>query len=501
MNGQNQLKRWLTLGLFLVAAYFPLFLHLDSQVLENFDESFFALRAYHIATTGEYLYHYNQLPDGPAGTNLKPPLISGVQALFFKMLGFNELALRLPIALIVLTLLLLMIRLGRQHFRDPALGYFSAMILLTSWGFIHVHVSRTGDHDAPLAAFGWLALMSLYLYLEGERKNPRWMYGLMAALIAATLTKSVAGLFFAPGMFLYVLYKREFLHLLRDRHFWFAVGGYVVVVAGYYLFREWDHPGFLTDVGTGELGGHYLKTRDGHQWPYWWFAERLVTLKYQWWIGWFLAGGILAFHPRLRHFRDLAVLLWLAWLSWMLVISGSQTKLEWYDASLYPVMAMMGAIVLSVLYQALLDWLGPNSVFWRYLVSLLFISVLFLPPYVQVFKKVYRPQDINHPGERYGELMEQVARDFPAEKNYTIVYRSYSFHALFYQLVYNQQKGYEISRKRKFEEMKEGETVMLCEKGGLAYARKHFKVENISAKDGCFIMRLLKRKEDVGPAE
>ncbi len=491
---QTQRLQWITLILFLAASYPPLFLHLGSQPLKNFDESFYALRAYRIAEYGEYLYNYSQFPDGPSGTNLKAPLFSGVQALFFKIMGYNELALRLPVALSVWVLLLLMIRLGRRHFHDPAFGYFSALTLLTSWGFVHVHVSRTGEHDAPLAVMGWLALICLYRFLDGERKDRRWLWGLMGALIAATLTKSIAGLFFVPGMLAYTLYKRQFLPLLKDRNLWLAVGGFVLAVGGYYLFREWDHPGFLADVWKGELGGHYLQTRDGHQWPFLWFAERLVRIKYQWWIGWFVFGGLTVFYPRLRAYRDLGILLGLAWWSWLLVISSSQTKLEWYDASLYPLMAMFVGLILSQLYQGLQQVLQLDSGFWKYSLTALFVLVLFLPPYLSILQKTYQPKDNDYPGELYGYLIHQATRTPPQQKEYTLVYRGFSLHCLFYQLVYNEEYDYEISRKRKFEEMEAGETVMLCEPQGLAYAREHFEVENLTATRGCYLMKLVSRR-------
>ncbi|MEL7530722.1 MAG: glycosyltransferase family 39 protein [Bacteroidota bacterium] len=490
----NKWSQWLLLGLFLAIAYGPLFLHLDVQPLKNFDESFFGLRAYRLAHYGEYLYNYKQFPEGPSATNLKPPFFSAIQAGFFKVVGYNELALRLPVALTILALLLGMLWIGNRHFESSAYGQYAALALLTSTGFINVHVTRTGDHDGVLAAMGFLALWCLYCYLHGERKDPRWMYGLAASLVAATLTKSVAGLFFAPGMLVYVLYKRQLVALLKDKHFWFGVGGFAFCVAGYYLYREWDAPGFLQNLQKGELGGHYLKTRDGHVHPYLWYWDRLINLKYAYWFLPALFGLLVSYHPRFKKWRDWHTLLWMAWLSWMLVISSSQTKLEWYDASLYPIMAMWVGLGLTLLYYGLRDFLKLEKGAWPYIIKLAFVLLFFALPYKTIIQKVYAPKDNDYPGEYYGYLMEQAEDKFPDLKQYTLMFDGYSFHCLFYQLVYNQQKGYDIRRERKVVNLQVGETAMLCQPQTISYLEENFVLEYLTGKQGCKLVKILREK-------
>ena len=246
---------WLPIVFFLLAAYFPLFLHLGSQPVKNFDESLFALRAYRLAHYGEYLNNFKEFPDGPSATNTKPIFFSAIQALSFKVLGYNELALRLPVALSVLLLLFFFVRFSWQETGSMTFGFFAGLVLLTSIGFIRIHISRSGDHDAPLAVMGWLALLYFFKYLQNDRKERRHLWIFTGLLIATTLTKSVAGLFFTPALLLYSLYKKQFLNLLKSRDFWIAVGIYILVVGGYYLWREIEHPGFWKAMNKGEIGG------------------------------------------------------------------------------------------------------------------------------------------------------------------------------------------------------------------------------------------------------
>lgn len=489
-SGSPIWEKWLPLVLFLTAVYFTLFHHLDVQPLKNFDESLFGLRAFRLAYYGEYLNNFKEFTDGPSATNLKPPLISLIQAAAFKVLGYNELAMRLPIALSVVFMLYLMIRFSEKELGNRTYGYFSAMVLLTSIGFVRVHVARTGDHDAPLAVFGFMVLMYLYKYLQSDLKEKKYLIIITVGLICAVLTKSIAGLFFGPAMVIYALLERKLLPLVRDSKTWMALGVFIAIVGGYYLYREWEHSGFLKSVTLGELGGHYLKTRDGHKWPFLFYLTKLHKAKFATWLMFIPLGIGMTYFKPFTKLRSFITLMALATLGWWLTISFSQTKLEWYDASLYPPMAMMVGMAIYGMYQGLLNYLGPISNGRRYGLTALFVGMFFFYPYRAVFERTNDPKDIDNPGERYGYLIKQVERIFPEHTKFIMQYDGYSFHVLFYQEVYNQTKGYQINRKRKVQEVEPNEMVMTCQVGPLKYLRRNFEVCNITQKEGCFLVEL-----------
>ncbi|MCB0838311.1 MAG: glycosyltransferase family 39 protein, partial [Bacteroidetes bacterium] len=229
------IRIWVPILLFSVAAYFPIFLHLGSFPLKNFDESLFAMRAYKMAHEGEYLYNFRDFPDGPSSTNVKPTFFTTIQALSFKILGYNEIALRLPVALCVVLLLGFFLRLSYLETGSLTWGYFCGLVLITSIGFIRVHISRTGDHDAPLAVMGWLSLLYFFRYLQNDRKSTRDLWIFTFLMIAATLTKSVSGLFFVPALVIYSLYKKQFVALMTSKELWLSVAAFVIAVGGFYL--------------------------------------------------------------------------------------------------------------------------------------------------------------------------------------------------------------------------------------------------------------------------
>ena len=489
------IRIWVPILLFSVAAYFPIFLHLGSFPLKNFDESLFAMRAYKMAHEGEYLYNFRDFPDGPSSTNVKPTFFTTIQALSFKILGYNEIALRLPVALCVVLLLGFFLRLSYLETGSLTWGYFCGLVLITSIGFIRVHISRTGDHDAPLAVMGWLSLLYFFRYLQNDRKSTRDLWIFTFLMIAATLTKSVSGLFFVPALVIYSLYKKQFVALMTSKELWLSVAAFVIAVGGFYLVREIEHPGFWKSIVKGELTGRYLGTLGGHKWPWYWYAVRLYKIKFMPWLLFLPLGMGLMIANKNRRIRDFGVLMTLAGLVWLIVISTAQTKLEWYDASLYPIMAILVGYSLYRIYQGIIHYLKLKTGIYRWIYTIAFFAFVFILPYKNIIEKVYHPKDIDYPGERYGLLIEQVKKKFPDLKEFTIQYDGFSTHILFYQLTNNNHRGYKISRIDKPEEAFVGMTVMACEPRDVKYFEENFEVEPISGKEGCKMWKLVGAKE------
>jgi 4-amino-4-deoxy-L-arabinose transferase-like glycosyltransferase len=486
--------RWIPVLLFATACYFPIFLHLDKQPFKNFDESLFALRALKLAHYGEYLDNFKEFPGGQTATSLKPPFVTWLQAVSFKALGYNELALRLPVALFVLFLVGIMPWYARKQFGQNGYGYFSALVLLCSSGFIVHHVSRTGDHDAALAVLHCLALMSYFRYLQIERSQPKWLYATALLLAAAVLTKSIAGLILLPAYLVYTLYQRQLGAMLRERQTWTALACLLLPIAAHYGYMEWTREAYFEKLWRGELGGHYFETRNNHRAPFNFYLQLIWEEKYQPWALFLPLSAVLLAHPRLRAWRDWGIFLWIAALNWLLVISFSQTKLIWYDATLYPFFAWMVGLVLWSMYQGLVqDW-GKKTPPYRSLLTAAFLLLFFFQPYRQILKRVYMPQDLNHPGEYAAYLMEKVAQEQPDLQRYKLLYRPYSMHAVFYQFVYNEEKGYEIERIYQAEALQPGDYCLSCDPAEQQQVQALFEVEGLHTTKGCWLYRVEERK-------
>jgi 4-amino-4-deoxy-L-arabinose transferase-like glycosyltransferase len=123
----------------------------------------------------------------------KPPMAFWLMAASAKVLGFDELALRMPSAVCAIAVVLLTYLLGRR-LGGRAAGVLAALLLLgvpqfVAWG-------RLAMTDTPLVALG---VLSIALAVLGDgRVSFRIASG--AALGLAILTKSAAALLFVPGL-------------------------------------------------------------------------------------------------------------------------------------------------------------------------------------------------------------------------------------------------------------------------------------------------------------
>ena len=480
--------RWLPWLILVLAAYVPVFHQLDTEAIKTFDESLFALRAYHLTETGEYLNNFKELPGGPSATNLKTPLFTGIQALSFSLFGYSELALRIPVALMVLVLMGLMIYAGKQV-AGAEYGWISCMILLASWGFFHVHAARSGDHDVPLSAFLFLSAWALYQYLETCSSKWIWLVGI--ATWAAMMTKGVAGAFWVPGLAAYLFWKKGWGQLFHDRQFWLTAATCFGLLIGYYVYREWDYPGFISELWKGELGGHYLRVHDGHDWPFLWYVNRLFTTRYSAWLLWIPLSWVLMWTPAGKPLRNWLVLMNCVMLFQLLIISGSSTKLEWYDVPMYAPMAMIIGVGFVVIWK---EWIQSSfqQPWKQWLIGGGLVLAIWLPAYVPVFEKNAEPTYIDYPGERYGGLMKQVKRMYPDHLDYTLVYSQFSTHCLYYRLTYN-QAGYEVTRAMGPEDLEAGDWVMVCEPFMWEELQKFFIIEPRTSRDGCYFAELVAR--------
>lgn len=137
----------------LILIYLVIFLKLDSFHMRWWDESMFAVNTYEMMENGKYFSLYF---DGrPDLFNTKPPLTNWLQLLFVKLLGYNELAVRLPSAIAACLSVLIVFKFTLKRF-DVLWAWVSVLILLTSEGFIGFHTARTADSDSLLTLFYYL---------------------------------------------------------------------------------------------------------------------------------------------------------------------------------------------------------------------------------------------------------------------------------------------------------------------------------------------------------
>ncbi len=473
-----------------ILAYFPLFLHLDTNPVKAWDESLFALRAYSMAHYGKYLCAFDELPEAEPAPNMKPPLISWLQAGLFHLIGYGELALRLPIAFSALGILLTCLALSWQHQKNYHWGILASLVLITTDGFIHEHMARTGDHDVPLAGFSLLILLGAYRFDASDGKDQGAILLMAIAWLAGFLTKGSASLFFLPGIFLFFLVRKRLLSLVRHRATWWSLLAVSLALGCYLLYQEWSCPGFILKMNRFEGVGHLIKSRQGHQHPWYFYLQSWYEWKFTYWLPFLIPSAALFWHPKYQSWRPVLGLIWACMLSASFTISLSGTKLIWYDAAILPLLALLTGFSLLVLWEALCQWLNLFSYPKQYLGGAVFFLVIGLNPYLAILDKVYLPQDRMYVDERYPFLMEKLAFSHPEEVDYAILQTYRGNHILFYRYLYNHHKGYQIRRYRDLNEVNHSDKLMICQPDINDYFRTWFEFEIIESYENCHLYRV-----------
>jgi len=470
-----------SLALFAIAAYFPLFLHLGQAPFVQWDESLFAARAYHMAQNGEYLYNFNQLHDGFNYASTKPPLITWVQALSFKIFGFNELALRLPIAFCCVLTLVAIVWFFHTKYSKGYVGILAGITLLTITRYTRNHMARTGDHDAALALFLLISAFTFYQYLKFNPDKSKWLWLTALFTLLATLTKGLMGFMFIPCFVIAAFYNKKLIATLKSPQTYLAAISVIALFIGQYLYREWMHPGFLEILWNDEMGGRFSgSSKIGHQHPFMYYFDRMYE-----YFG--FAYFLLLFTPvvivffKNYSFHKLTVYLSIIWMGFMLIISKSGTKLPWYIGPILPITAILCALNCWLVWQQI-----KKLTSFKWLAGLSFIILLFYGPYTKIIETVYFPK-ITDKNNKVGVLLKQLKNKHPQVTNIVVADHEMNFSEIFYRNHFIDHYDYNIERSWDVVKSHVGERLVVTCKNGIynKVKKRNYKMDVIEQFEEC----------------
>ena len=469
----------LGLLLFLVLAYFPIFLHLDSAPVRIWDESLFAMRAYYMVIEGGYLPNFDYFPGMTHYPNLKPPLGTLFQAFSFKLLGFNELALRLPIALFVLLNCTLLFRWGWQVGQSLWIGVFACLILLTSTGYVSPHVARTGDQDVMLAFWVFAATYAFYRYYSS--KKPAFLWLMTACFLAAFFTKSIVAFFFLPGFLIFLISQKQLGAVLKRKQVYLSAVISIGIIIAYYLVMEQYFPGFWRGVSETVFGRYTVERNGLHQAFYYYFLQ-FASREFMPWIILLFIQLIQLWRLKKQYpFFELCVLLWCCLLSHLFIISFSATKLSWYEVAVYPPAALLAGISF---YQCL------QITRWKKLIMIAGM-LAFVISYYSIVNQVTHFR-LHQANEKMAYLMKKIQHSHPEIKVYTVYSQAFNGQVAFYAQVMNAHQDYDINVMTFWEDQLNtaGGYVMLYNDNQLNRAKEEYDLELIDAYEEVRLFRL-----------
>ncbi|MCB0737193.1 MAG: glycosyltransferase family 39 protein [Bacteroidetes bacterium] len=464
--------------LFLAAAYFLIFLHLDHHPLYVWDEGLFANRAYFWAEHGKYFTNWLEVDNCDLNhPNTKPPLMSIVQALSFKMFGYNRLALRIPIAITGLLTCLAIILLAKKALKNVYAGFVMAIMLLTASAYNDIHILKSGDHDTAVAFFLFASTACFFIWLHLSKKLV-WMLGFFAFTAFAILTKSIAGVLMIPGIGLYLLLSGHLVKVLSNRHTYWGLGLMLLLIAGFYGIMEINQKGFLALVFEHEIK-RFGSVVDSHDHPWYYYIKHMAAKSTFWFV--FLTFGIVGgFISRQELAKKLVLFFGTSGLVYLIMISAASTKLHWYAAPLYPIMALIAGFGFYFILFELLAPLASNKGFNKAPVILAF--VLLIGPLYNTIKDKYKPQNYWNVVE-YEQGLWQLKKHHPEYKTFKVHTRREWYPNLIFMVnLFNDHYGYDL------EIMNSGQDIKV---GDLLYGHKHERFKNYE----------MEKVVDLGPIE
>ena len=274
-----------------VVIYFNFFLRLDSSFMRPWDESYYAINAFEMSKSGNFIVPlFNGQPDF---FDLKPPMQIWAQILSIKVLGFNELAVRLPSAICGALVSIFLFAFLKRYF-DRLWAWGSFFILVTSNGFINFHTARTGEMDAMLTLFLFLNTLYLFHFVTDEEKDNKIIFLYWAFLALAFLTKSFASLLFIPAHVILLFIFRRARPLFTTPAFYFGLLSFCIISIGFIFLRDWKQPGYIDSVLSLDAG-RVGKVLDGHNEPIDFYLNNFFYKRFAIWVWAFVLGIVFLF--------------------------------------------------------------------------------------------------------------------------------------------------------------------------------------------------------------
>lgn len=482
----------------LLLAAFPLYYELGRNPVQIWDESRVAINAAEMAHNGNWMVPtYAGQPDH---WNTKPPLIIWLEALSFRAFGYSTWALRLPVALANLVTVVSLFRFAARTLRIPLAGFFGGLVLVTCVGFVRLHVARTGEYDALLVCCQTLMWINLFRYLETSSK--RYLIWLTVAFAAATLTKGPAGLLGLLGLLAYVIGRGKLWWIVRQPSIYLAALGWLVVVGGYFALRENVDPGYWQAVQDNDLGGRFTGEMGNHD-AYWsYYLENIQDLTFIPWV-WAVAPALVLGTLHTSSVVRRGVLLLTTFvIGWLLVVSLSRSQLPWYDAPIYPALALLVGIGLSILYHHLAAAYLPRLSTWQgWGLQAALLLYLFYVPYRTIMKQIVSERHSDYgvgPDAHLGRFVPNLYRAQPQLDSLTLLYQGgYNAVIDYYRFVYQQEQNKHLAAipGKDVRNIKLGTVVVVCNPEYRARIDSTFQVVELHQDATCQAVLLLSPKK------
>jgi 4-amino-4-deoxy-L-arabinose transferase-like glycosyltransferase len=320
---------------------------LGHKPLTNWDEGIYAEISREMLSSNPLVPHWNYQPWFE-----KPPLMPWITAVFFRLFGISEFWARAGSALsgVAIVALLHGWLIGR---RDALAAWLSTLIILSTFGFLHV--CRVGEMDV-LLSFGCCVALCGLTAVQDHKLNGWYLF--WAGLAIALMTKGAACIILILTALVFAALERwNTKHL--GKAFWLGFSLFLLTVLPWHVYMA----NRFGDSFLSEYLGFHVVARATHQ-----IEDHITHGWYYLWVLLISAAPFALLYPfavleslRRKQFR--------AWSVFALVVVGFftviQTRLPHYIAPAYPAFSVITSIFLANRLRALRQkHQGSPRVFW-----------------------------------------------------------------------------------------------------------------------------------------
>jgi hypothetical protein len=283
---------------------------------------------------------------------VRPPLHFWMIAASYAVFGQTEFATRLPLALTVVALLLMVVEFGRRFF-NLRIGLYAALILAGSPGLFIF--TRTVNQEA-ICALEYTAIFYLFLRAWRGSLDPRIGYWGAAALCGvAVLTRGLVGIIFPAATIVGFITATRGWRRWRELRPFSSLLIFLSVAAPWHILAEIRAPGFFWAYFVNDHFKRVLGTR----WPpnysavplgLWWAAHLAWLFPWAFFIP-LLVRDSLAVRMRERLWSKalqarLLLLIW-AGVIFLFFSAVSGSRMEYYSLGAWPGIALLLAAALA----------------------------------------------------------------------------------------------------------------------------------------------------------
>ena len=475
--------------LLLALLLFTFFYKLSLQPVYVWDEARRANDSLQMLLRGDWIIDFYD--DDPTTRSSKSPLLLWLQVVSLYLFGINEWALRAPSAAASVLIGCSIWWFCYKYFKSAAIGLLAGAVFASTLAWVIYHAGRTGDYDALLTLFTTLYGCCFFAYCVSQ--NNKWLKWFWVLLTLAVLTKGVAGLFFVPGLALFALTEKRFKSLLQNKWFYRGAAFLVVLVSGYYFFREIHAPGFLSAMYNNELGGRYLTEMEENGRSVLFYIKNFFW-RFRFWV--YLAVpafamGVASSSPR---FKKITVFNFILIASFIAIISFSKTKLFWYDLPIYPFLAIQVGCFLYTCFQLLMPFLKRFLPVRPAAMAVVFFILVFFFP----FRTIYKYNTGTNPaadGREQALYLKQALIDGKELRNITFLYQGYDHHIRYY-IKRMQLNNKTVGLENDVDSIMPQQRVVISQPEVKQELEKEYELLKEEAMYGCETFYIKKRKAD-----